>query len=73
VLVALPPNVTVAEFTDELRRAIQRETFVNRRLLAEPVADTAGSVFYNADAFRHSDRAPVVYVHPPLSVEPARC
>jgi hypothetical protein len=30
-------------------------------------------VFYNADAYKHSDRAPVVYVHPPLSAEPSHC
>lgn len=47
-LVALPPKVTVAEFTAVVRRAVDGETFINRRLLVEPVADVAASVFYNA-------------------------
>jgi hypothetical protein len=75
VLVALPPTMSVADFTTALRRAVKAETFINRRLLVEDANDVAGSVFYNANPNKHSDRSPVIYVHPrPLTdnKEPSR-
>ena len=65
VLVALPASVTVAEFTTVLRNAVERETFINRRLLVEPAHDLARSVFYNANPDKHSDRSPVIILHHP--------
>jgi hypothetical protein len=64
-LIALPPNVTVDEFAAIVRRVVEDETFINRRLMVELVADIAASVFYNADPDKHSDRAPVILIHPP--------
>jgi hypothetical protein len=43
---------------------VEPETFINRRLLLEPVHDTARSVFYNANPDKHSDRSPVIILHP---------
>jgi hypothetical protein len=63
-VVALPSNVTVAEFTAVVRSAVDGEPFINRRLLVEPVADVAASVFYNANPNKHSDHAPVILIHP---------
>lgn len=64
VLVALPATVSNAAFMTALRHAMKRERFINRRLLVEAVEDLAGSVFYNANPYKHSGRAPVVMVHP---------
>ena len=75
VLVALPASITVADFTKALRRAVKAERFINRRLLVETADDVAGSVFYNANPDKHSDRSSVIYVHPrPLTdhKEPSR-
>jgi hypothetical protein len=75
VLIALPATITLAVFKTALRRAVQAETFINRRLLVEPAEDVAKSVFYNANPNKHSERSPVILFHPrPLtdSKEPSR-